>query len=243
MRQAECTVLATGILSSGHGFLELDCSPLGQPGRAGQFLMVRAPGEPAGMLRHPAFFSRGGNRAQLLIPPVDPLHLPLSALLPQSSLDVLGPLGQPYLLSAGARRLLLLAFAEPVAPIVAISHWAEWQGVATAVIIGGEQWQPLVSLLPESAECGVAGLNSSALEQALLWADQVVASLPPALFGALAALTSRLRLRLAPGFVKVIVARDYLCGLGACGSCALPVPGQHLLSCRDGPLFDLRELL
>ena len=109
MRQVQCRILASGLLTSGHCLIEIGCTPFGQLVRAGQFVMVRCGDTLNEPLRHPLFFSRGGRQAaQLLFTTGKPWQRSLATLLPEETIDALGPLGQPFVLCPGATRLLVL---------------------------------------------------------------------------------------------------------------------------------------
>lgn len=243
MRQDHCRIVAAGALGSGHLLMEVDCTPLGQPARAGQFLMLRSGSDWADALRHPAFFSRGGQVGQLLLPAEEAWTDHIASLLPEETMDALGPLGQPFALRPGASRLLIIARTEPVAPALAAAHWAQRQDCAVSLMLEQPQWQPLTDLVPDAVECLVGSLEPQAgLIESIQWADQVLLVATPDQWDWAAQLVERARLRLSPGFVFVLVPSDLACGVGNCGACA-HLSGKRHLVCSDGPIFDLTELL
>lgn len=244
MKQAHCRILASGLLSSGHGLLQVDCTPLAQPARAGQFLMVRLGSDLAEALRRPLFFSRGGHIGQLLFHASAPWQQELARLQPEETLDVLGPLGQPFILRPGANHLLVLALTEPVAPAFAVAYWAQRQQATVSVLLGRQEWQPLADLLPAAVECGIAPSQANAPPaSSLQWADQVFAVVTPEQLPALSAAITSARLRLSTGFAQVLLPADFACGVGACGACTLHIGRLNRRICADGPIFDLSELL
>ena len=244
MKQAHCRILANGLLPSGHCLLQVDCTPLAQPARAGQFLMARPGTDLAEALRRPLFFSRGGDIGQLLFPTSMPWQQELARLQPEETLDVLGPLGQPFILRPGASHLLVLVLAEPVAPAMAVAHWAQRQQATVSVLLWHQQWSHLADLLPESVECSVAAPRAMAhQESSLQWADQVFVVAEPEQLPALSVAIIGARLRLPSGFAQVFLPADFACGVGACGACALHLGRFHRRVCADGPIFDLSELL
>ncbi|MHB0878365.1 MAG: iron-sulfur cluster-binding protein [Anaerolineae bacterium] len=244
MRQEHLRVLASGSTPSGHFLLEVDCEPLAQPARAGQFLMVRTGPGTEDALRHPAYYSRGGRIGQVLLPASEPWQRDIAALQPEETLDALGPLGQPFTPRPGANRVLILALAEPVAPALAAAQWAERQGCTVSVQLGQQAWQPLADLLPSSIECEVVPLAGlPALHQPFRWADQVIAVVAPDRLAALADSIAAARMRLTAGFASVLLPTDFACGVGACGGCAIRTRGQLRTMCSDGPFLDLTELL
>lgn len=244
MRQEHLRILASGTLPSHHCLLEVDCTPLAQPARAGQFVMVRTGAGNEDVLRHPMYFSRGGHTGQLLLPTSDPWQREVAALQPEETLDALGPLGQPFSPRPGANHVLVLALAEPVAPALAAAQWAERQGCTVSVQLARQTWQTLADLLPSSIECEVmplAGLSS--LYESYRWADQVLAVIEPERTTALADAIATARMRLTAGFASVLLPMDLGCGVGACGGCVIHARGQLHTTCADGPFLDLTELL
>ena len=244
MRQEHCRILASGTLASGHCLVEVDCTPLAQPARAGQFLMLRGGESLADPLRHPVFFSRGGRVGQLLFPIEEPWEMRLASLLPEETIDALGPLGQPFSLRPGANQMLVLALAEPVAPALAAANWAQRQGLAVSLALARPQWSCLTDLLPRSVECGVVAASGLAsLADGLRWADQVLAIATSEQVGQVADAIVECRLGLSPGFASVLLASDFACGVGACGACTASLGRHHFTVCNDGPVFDLALLV
>jgi hypothetical protein len=244
VRQEQLRILASGTVPSHHCLLEVDCTPLAQPARAGQFLMVRIGPGNDDVLRHPVYFSRGGRVGQLLLPTIEPWQQEVATLQPEETLDALGPLGQPFSPRPGANHVLVLALTEPTAPALAAAQWAERQGCTVSVQLGRRTWQTLTDLLPDSIECEVmplAGLTS--LYESYRWADQVLAVIEPERAAALADAIASARMRLTAGFASVLMPVDFACGVGACGGCTVKARGHLHTTCSDGPFLDLTELL
>lgn len=244
MRQEHCRILAIGSVGAGHRLLQVDCTPLAQPARAGQFLMARPSADLADALRRPLFFSRGGHVAHLLFPLDELWQRELASLQPEETLDVLGPLGQPFSLRPGVNHVLVLALSEPVAPALAIAQCVQHQGATASVVLARKEWSPLADLLPDSIECSVAPADPLAqLQEALRWADQAFVVAPADQLAGLAAAVGHARLRLNPGFAQVLVPADFACGVGACGGCTLELGQRQRRVCADGPIFDLAEVV
>jgi dihydroorotate dehydrogenase electron transfer subunit len=80
----------------------------------------------------------------------------------------------------------------------------------------------------------------------LSWADQMVASLPRADYEPLLALVRRHTLRLRPGFAQALLGGEagaVPCATGACDGCSVRTRDGYRRLCREGPSFDLRELV
>jgi hypothetical protein len=244
VRQEHLRLLATGVTASGHCLLEVDCTPLAQPARAGQYLMLRTDVGYGEALRRPTFFSRGGRTGQLLFPQQESWQRSLAQIRPEETLDAIGPLGQPFSPRPGASRLLVLALCEPIAPALAAAQWAVRQGCTVSVLLGNGAWDSLAGLIPDSIECSVMPAGGwRALEPSLHWADQVIAVMPAAELYPLSSAIISARMRLVPGFAGVLLPSDYACGAGACGACSIRTRSGRVCLCVDGPILDLPQLL
>jgi dihydroorotate dehydrogenase electron transfer subunit len=76
----------------------------------------------------------------------------------------------------------------------------------------------------------------------ITWADQICAALPQPQLGPLADAIRRVRYRWERGFASALLEGPLVCGVGACGVCAVALrKGQRML-CSDGPVFDMLAL-
>lgn len=74
------------------------------------------------------------------------------------------------------------------------------------------------------------------------WADQLYATLPETLIPALAASVRAARLRWPRDFAQVLLTGDMPCGSGACLACLVETRNGLRTRCKDGPVFDLRDV-
>src|SRR6266508_3986478 len=87
-----------------------------------------------------------------------------------------------------------------------------------------------------------AGNSQSAnynLQSAIGWADQLCVALPRTQLVDLATIIRRVKYRWARGFASALLEGPLICGVGACGVCALNLRKGSRMLCSDGPVFDL----
>ena len=76
----------------------------------------------------------------------------------------------------------------------------------------------------------------------IAWADQIFAALPLEQLLALRDSIGRVKYRWERGFAGALLEGPLVCGVGACGVCAVAMRRGTRLLCADGPVFDLRDV-
>jgi dihydroorotate dehydrogenase electron transfer subunit len=76
----------------------------------------------------------------------------------------------------------------------------------------------------------------------IAWADQIFAALPAEQLLALRDAIGRVKYRWERGFASALLEGPIVCGVGACGVCAVELRRGARLLCADGPVFDLRDV-
>ena len=77
----------------------------------------------------------------------------------------------------------------------------------------------------------------------IAWADQVFAALPHEQLLLLRESIVRVKYRWERGFAGALLEGPIVCGVGACGVCAVELRRGARLLCADGPVFDLRDVV
>jgi dihydroorotate dehydrogenase electron transfer subunit len=98
----------------------------------------------------------------------------------------------------------------------------------------GDQRSPKAKRPPANAQ-------SSALSP-IAWADQVCAALPHDQLLLLRDTIQHLKYRWERGFASALLDGPIVCGVGACGVCAIETRKGWRMLCADGPVFDLRDV-
>jgi len=257
------TVLDSRPVMPGTFLLRLQAPALAQAGRPGQFVMLRCAEEGSydPLLRRPLalhHLDRGQGEVELLVRIVGRGTAWLAVCRPGDPLDLLGPLGQGFSLQPKTRNLLLVAGGMGIAPLRAVAEEAVEHGCAVVLALGARAAGELypAALLPPQVELHLATDDGSAgrrgpvtdlladLDLALLsWADQVMGCGPRPMLAGLAEAIRAGRLRWRAGFAQVSLEERMACGVGACLGCVVATRQGYQQVCRDGPVFDLKELL
>jgi len=194
----------------------------------------------------------------------------LAGLPAGARLDLLGPLGTGFALDGRTRSLLLAGAGPALAALVFLAAVAAAQGAATVLLAAAPAADrlPPPFLLPAEAEYQSSDEGPPALlamlappppapprkgkprppgpapagPPPLVWADQLCAALPEPLLGPTADAVRAARLRWERGFAQVALTGPAPCGVGACQTCLIETRDGLRARCKDGPVFDLRDL-
>jgi dihydroorotate dehydrogenase electron transfer subunit len=162
-----------------------------------------------------------------------------------------GPLGNGYQVEKSSKHLLMLAGGIGIAPLVWLADEAIAARRSVTLVVGGRtQHQVFPSaLLPREVEVivytedgslGRTGRATEGLAEYVEWSDQAFACGPNAMFGAMAEVLRPLRLRRS---VQVLLEERMGCGTGICYGCAVETRRKGMrLVCKDGPMFELRDV-
>lgn len=256
MRVAEARVVERRALGPDRTLLWLSAPEISRAARPGQFVMVHPTGSfdpflPRAFWVHRVRDGEDGDEFALLVKVAGEGTRLLAGAVPGGRLRVTGPLGRGLTLAPGVRSLLLVGVGIAVAPLVWCADEEVHRGRAVTLLIGGHDRgdvYPLELLRPEvevsvatpDAPDGIRGVLDLLPEYAG-WADQVVLSGGESLYRP-AAETLRGLLWRRP--CQVLVEAPVVCGTGICGGCGITARrGGSRLLCRDGPAFELRDLV
>ena len=181
------------------------------------------------ILGFPLFLERITEDGFLAAPPAPP------GLEPGAALSLRGPLGRGFKLPAIAQRLALASFDLSAARLLSLAEQAIQIGAEVAIYCDS----PLPGL-PSAMESAPL----SALPEALPWADFLAIEIPlellPTLRGHLG--ISNHGFLQCPG--QALISAPMPCaGLAECGVCAVKTGRGWKLCCKDGPVFDLHQVL
>lgn len=263
MRAYTATVVANETVAAGLARLVLAAPALSAAG-PGQWLAVRRP-DALSILAQPlpitALDPRGGTAEVTYqtgtmgtMGAGDALADWLEMRPAGAAVEVLGPWGRALPSDERARHVILLARGTALLDLLALCRMLVDRGVAVVVLHDAATASALLppSLLPTAVEYRVAtadgtvGTPGSALDllpPLLPWADALYAALPPELYPPLRDMVHRGRLRVRRGFATVLAAAPLACYAAACDGCAVPLRNGQGLLCKDGPAFDLLEIL
>lgn len=195
----------------------------------GQYLLAYDPVS-AALLPVPLFNAGSLQDGFLAAAPVP------EAWRPGTMLSLRGPLGKGFKLPSAARRVALLAMRPHFGRLQALLGIALEQGAAIVLVsgsAGSDDLPPAVEIRPLAA-----------LGEVAAWADYLAVDLWREDLSGLCVLLGEHALSSIPIPAQVLVVTDMPCGgMAECGVCALPVRRSWKLVCRDGPVFELAELI
>ncbi|GAH57413.1 unnamed protein product, partial [marine sediment metagenome] len=164
------------------------------------------------------------------------------------NIDLLGPLGNGFLIRPTSHKLLLLAGGIGIAPLRFLVDKAVKQGLSVTLLCGTPTAHRYpANLLPtgielvtatEDGSVGRKGLITDLLPDFVDWADQTFACGPLPMYKAMVQMPE---LKDKPVQVSLEVRMG--CGRGVCYGCTLKTRGGLKQVCADGPVFDLDDIL
>ena len=210
------------------GSARISCPPELTP-TPGQYLLAHADGSDA-PLAVPLFssliFPSSGFRSAPLLP---------SSWHPGESLTLRGPIGHGFILPSAARKMVLVAFDESPARLLGLISLALKQN-AEVVLVSNSQ----IADLPEVVE--VQPLKG--LADALQWADYAAMDVSRENLNQLREKLAGAEQVTAKIEAQVLIRTSMPCGaLADCGVCALTIHHDWKMICKDGPVFELKDLL
>ncbi|HLC23634.1 MAG TPA: dihydroorotate dehydrogenase electron transfer subunit [Dehalococcoidia bacterium] len=246
------SVLTNTVLMPSTYLLWLEAPEIASSTRPGQFAMLRCGNDLQRMLRRPLTVHQvEGSRIAFLYRVAGAGTQWLSQRQAGDVADLLGPLGNGFSVNRSSHRLLLTAGGLGIAPLRFLADSALAQGHEVTLLVGaktasalypGELLPPEIRLISatEDGSVGEKGLVTELLPRYAAGADQVFACGPEGMYRAMA--SDR---RVLPANCKVQVSLEVRmgCGVGACLSCTVKTRGGLKHVCKDGPVFDLDDVL
>jgi hypothetical protein len=194
----------------------------------GQYLLAYASGSTS-PLAVPVFFSDSAPNGFRSAPLLD------SSWMPGTRLNLRGPLGRGFSLPASVRKTALIAFDESPARLRGLIPVALKQG-AEVVLVSNT----VLDDIPEAVE--VQPLQ--AMFEIYRWADYVAFDIERENLIHLKENFGKLEQAKSPREAQVLVRAPMPCGaLAECGVCALTIRHEWKMVCKDGPVFEMKELL
>ena len=167
------------------------------------------------------------------------------------AIDLLGPLGRGFEIFPASQKLLLVAGGIGIAPLVALAEHAVASGRSVTLLIGVKTATHIYPhrLLPSEVEVVIAtedgssghrGMVTDLIPQFIPQVDQVFACGPLPMYQKMAAgMGGQLSDKPCQVLLEVVMG----CGVGACLSCTVETGHGQRLACKDGPVFELNEVL
>jgi NAD(P)H-flavin reductase len=194
----------------------------------GQYLLAHDPAsnDPLAVPLFPAGLATDGF---LVAPPLP------RAWTPGLTLSLRGPLGHGFHLPASACRVVLAALDGSPAVLLSLLAPALAQEASVVLVCDTPP-----NDLPDDVE--IQPLKS--LTEVCGWADYLAVSVGRANWPEWKSTLARVKQAGGPREAEGLILTSMPCGgIGDCGVCSLSVGSDSKLICKDGPVFDLFELL
>ena len=253
MKQVIATVISnTEVIPKGY-LMWLDFPRIDSEARPGQFIMVRCEEYSEYLLRRPLSIHQLSNdKLALLFTVIGKGTYWLSQRRAGDNIDLIGPLGNSYHIHPASHRLLLVAGGIGIAPLTSLAQEALSKGCSIKLLLGASTAAQLYHrhLLPHEIEpfittddgtAGKKGLVTSLLPDFTDWADQIFACGPAPMYHDMALKKQELKLDGKP--VQISLEMRMACGRGVCYGCAVRTKGGLKQVCKDGPVFDLDDII
>lgn len=263
-QQQHSTIVDQREATSRLRWLTLEAPGLARSVRPGHYVLIRCadPGSYDPLLRRALFVAAAEpalGQIGLLYEPDDRGLQWLARARPGETLDLLGPLGQPFNVNERNRNLLLIGQDRGLAALMLLARTASQRGSTVTLLAsashadalpppfllpGEVEYQGFVAL--QSADLGLPTAiyqpSITDLPGSITWADQLFAALPQSHLHTLLDTVQRTKYRWQRGFAEVLLDGPLVCGVGACGVCAIELRKRTRLLCTHGPVFDLRDV-
>lgn len=247
-----CAVLSNELLYQQTYLLWLNAPALALAASPGQFCMLRCDSGLKRLLRRPLSIHQvEGGRVAFLYRLMGQGTQWLADRKKGEEVDMLGPLGNGFAVEPQTKRLLLVAGGIGFAPLRFLAEKALAEGREVTLLLGAKTASHLYprQLLPKGARLMVATEDGSEGSKGLVTplaikyggqADRAFACGPEPMYRALVGERTAL-----PRGLRVQVSLEVRlgCGIGACLSCSIKTRGGQRHVCKDGPVFDMDEVV
>ncbi|MCS6880745.1 MAG: hypothetical protein RMK84_11535 [Oscillochloridaceae bacterium] len=183
----------------------------------------------------------------------------LAAQPPGARLDVYGPVGNGFTLAEPTRNLLLAGAGSAMPALLCLARTAVARGIAVVLLASAADANllPPPFLLPSDVEYLTSATGETDLPALLAgrhpdgpvlsggplgWADQLCLGLAAPLLPPVIETVRAGKVRWERGFAQVVLPGALPCGVGTCQACLVETRDGARLGCKDGPVFDLRDL-
>ncbi len=233
-----------------------------KPWAPGQFVMLSCQSSGDPFLKRPFSLYRETDsetdgcisRLHFLIKAVGKGTNMLKELKPSASLEMIGPLGNGFRAPEPGRRAVLVGGGIGIPPLVALGVSPLLQNVPITTCIGGRSKEDLLALdilesfseelilSTDDGSMGHRGLVTKQLVEVIDRSKEPLAIYACGPDGMLRAVGRVALEREIP--CQLSLEAHMACGYGVCLGCVVPsAEGSYVRVCRDGPVFEARDLV
>ncbi|HEY3265663.1 MAG TPA: dihydroorotate dehydrogenase electron transfer subunit [Armatimonadota bacterium] len=248
------TLLQNAEVKPGHFRARIDAPQIAASAKPGQFLNVRCSPAHDPLLRRPLSISRVSRSegwVEFIYRVVGQGTDLLRHIAPGAELDVMGPLGTPFVLSGGRHILVGGGVGIPPMLFLAEALLAQRAGEPVAMLMGGRARDLLLCeddfasigiepvCITDDGSTGRQGLVTELLDEALSDCPAAVYACGPVPM--LRAVARVAEAHAAP--CQVAFEARMACGLGACLSCVIPTVSGYQRVCTEGPAINAAHVI
>lgn len=225
----------------------------------GQFVEIRVSNDTDPLLRRPFSFhviNKDSKTVEVLYRMIGKGTGLLSALQINDFVDVLGPLGNGFKIDASKDVAVFVGGGAGIAPLLAGAAEAKKLGIKAVYSIMGMNTRSMVLCEAAFKELGVEtivttddgsygrkGVASDILLELLSshlssLTSHLYACGPHPMLKAVAEIAEQFKLD-----CQLSLEEWMACGIGACKGCAVMTRSGYKMVCKDGPVFDSKELI
>jgi len=249
-------VISNRKVKPGYFLMAVRCPSVAKKAKPGQFLTIRCGNGPSPLLRRPFGFHRiSGSGFEILYEIVGKGTHILSRLKAGDKIDILGPLGNGFAIPKGKKDFILVAGGIGVAPLASLAEsLVKIKRSNVYAIIGARSKDTLLCeghfknigvktiVATDDGSCGKRCFATDALEEFLKikkgFLPTIFACGPEPMLRKVAHLAKKHRVACFTSLEENIA-----CGVGACLGCAVKTRTGYKLVCKDGPVFDVKEVI
>ncbi|MCX5748804.1 MAG: dihydroorotate dehydrogenase electron transfer subunit [Candidatus Saganbacteria bacterium] len=252
--QEDCRILENINTAPGYFKIALSSRKITTKARPGQFVQVRVLNSSTPLLRRPfSFHIIGKDSFSLLYHVVGKGTEILSKRKKGETLNVIGPLGNGFRIIKG-KTAILIAGGCGTAPLYGLEEELKKKKIGSHLFMGATTEELLVCrndfakkgtklyISTDDGSCGakcdVAALYSSYLSSLDPKKSAIYACGPKAMLKAVSDLAAKHGIS-----CQVSMEERMACGIGACLGCVISTKDGSKRVCKDGPVFDPKEII
>jgi hypothetical protein len=191
----------------------------------GQYLLAD---DSSSLLPVPLFYTDSAPSGFIAAPPLP------DSWIPGHGIRLRGPLGRGFALPVLSRRVALVAYDDSPTRLRGLIRPALKQNAAVVLVR-----DPVSDNIPDEVEMQ----PSSALSEVCEWADYIALDVARENLPGLRQRLGKLNQRSALRDAQVLVRTPVPCGgVAECGVCAVTLKSNWMMACKDGPVFDWRDI-
>ncbi|MFH0771146.1 MAG: dihydroorotate dehydrogenase electron transfer subunit [Candidatus Omnitrophota bacterium] len=256
IKQVTAGIISNREIKPNYFLMEINAPAIAGKAKPGQFITLRCAATSSPLLRRPFCFHKiSRNGFQILYEVVGKGTAILSNMRSGERIDILGPIGNGFKVMEKRKDFILICGGIGVAPLVALAEvLAKKRQNKIYAIIGARNKETLLCerdlkrlgiktfLATDDGSQSFKGSATGLLENLLSTMDYrlwtIYACGPEAMYKTLYRIVEERDLE-----CYVSLEENIACGVGACLGCAIKTKGGNKLICKDGPVFNIREII